>query len=209
MSSGTIISEATQVCLQSFTNCLEVEELLKDEWAENRLADFNLWISGTGALAGGRASLDHRLRAKPEARAVIANLLRLLAETVEKCKTSSQIRSLSWFMQLLTGLEAIRRFPKLSTMTMAGIRFYRPRAFRSEPSPLGRMSLCRMILCQMNSWKSSLNHHSQAPHCVRVCRVLRQFSTSLLGLPSRSDNQASAQDCKEQIIYSDQKITKT
>ncbi|KAM0454209.1 hypothetical protein ACHAPV_008479, partial [Trichoderma viride] len=89
MSSSTIISEATQVCLQSFTNCLEVEELLKDEWAENRLADFNLWISGTGALAGGRASLDHRLRAKPEARAVIANLLRLLAETVDKCKTSS------------------------------------------------------------------------------------------------------------------------
>jgi hypothetical protein len=93
MSSGTIISEATDVCLQSFTNCLEVEELLKDEWAENRLADFNLWVSGTGALAGRRASLDHRLRTKPEACAVIANLLRLLAGTVDECKNLSQIRS--------------------------------------------------------------------------------------------------------------------
>lgn len=94
MSSDAFISEATDQCLQSFINCLEVEELLNDEWAENRLADFNLWVSGTGALAGGRASLDHRLRAKPEARAVIANLLRLLAGTVDKCKTLSQIRPL-------------------------------------------------------------------------------------------------------------------
>lgn len=107
MSSGPIISEATYVCLKSFTNCLEVEELLKDEWAEDRLADFNLWVSGTGALAGGRASLDHRLRAKPEARAVIANLLLLLSATVDKCKVLSQIRSSYQHMQLLTGFEVI------------------------------------------------------------------------------------------------------
>ncbi|KAL7966317.1 ankyrin repeat-containing domain protein [Trichoderma sp. SZMC 28014] len=86
MSSDTSISEATRACLQSF---IEVEELLKDEWAENRLGDFNLWISGTGALADGRASLDHRLRDTPEERPIIANLLLLLAGIVDKCKTSS------------------------------------------------------------------------------------------------------------------------
>lgn len=58
--------------------------VMKDEWAENRLADFNIWVSGIGASARNRASLDSRL--KPEACEAIANLLRLLAGVVDECK---------------------------------------------------------------------------------------------------------------------------
>jgi hypothetical protein len=79
------IFEATTVCLQSFTDCLAVKELMRNEWAENRLADFNLWISGTGALARSRASLDSRLAPRPEAASVIANVLQLLSGTVDEC----------------------------------------------------------------------------------------------------------------------------
>lgn len=86
-SSNNIISEATTTCLQSFTDYLKVE---KNEWAENRLADFNLWISGIGASSPSRASLDSRLALKPEAREVIANLLRLLAGVVDDCKSLGQ-----------------------------------------------------------------------------------------------------------------------
>ncbi|OCK88697.1 uncharacterized protein K441DRAFT_587699, partial [Cenococcum geophilum 1.58] len=86
MEVSRVIFEATAVCLQSFTDCLAVEALMTDEWAENRLADFNLWVSGIGASARGRASLDSRMALKPEAREVIANLLRLLAGVVDECK---------------------------------------------------------------------------------------------------------------------------
>lgn len=65
-----------------------------DEWAENRLADFNLWVSGIGALAPGRASLDSRLALKPEALQIITNLLRLLTLTVDECKRLGQAEPL-------------------------------------------------------------------------------------------------------------------
>lgn len=86
MEVSRVIFEATAVCLQSFTDCLAVEALMTDEWAENRLADFNLWVSGIGASAHSRASLDSRMALKPEARDVIANLLCLLAGVVDECK---------------------------------------------------------------------------------------------------------------------------
>ena len=101
MEVSRVIFEATAVCLQSFTDCLAVEALMTDEWAENRLADFNLWASGIGASARGRASLDSRLALKPEAREVIANLLRLLAGVVDECKKLGQAEPRSPSRQLL------------------------------------------------------------------------------------------------------------
>lgn len=90
MEVSRVISEATAVCSQSFTDCLAIEALMTDEWAENRLADFNLWVSGIGASAHGRASLDSRLALKLETREVIVNLLRLLAGVVDECKELGQ-----------------------------------------------------------------------------------------------------------------------
>ena len=92
MEDSRVIFEATAVCFQSFRDCLAVEALMTDEWAENRLADFNLWVSGIGASARSRASLDSRMALKPEARDVIANLLRLLAGVVDECKKLGQAR---------------------------------------------------------------------------------------------------------------------
>ncbi|KAL9618681.1 MAG: hypothetical protein Q9160_006648 [Pyrenula sp. 1 TL-2023] len=77
------ISKAAAACLERFNLCVELEPLMIGEWAENRLADFNLWDAGIGASAKGRASLDSRLALKYEAREIIANLLRLLAEVID------------------------------------------------------------------------------------------------------------------------------
>ena len=60
--------------------------LAKGEWAENRLADFNLWVYSSGAAAKGRASLDSRLSLKPETQNVIVNLLYSLSKLVDECK---------------------------------------------------------------------------------------------------------------------------
>jgi hypothetical protein len=79
------VFDATAACRESFVKCQKVEGLMKEEWAENRLADFNLWASGIGASARNQASLDARLALSPDARDVIANLLRLLNTVVEEC----------------------------------------------------------------------------------------------------------------------------
>ena len=92
MEAGGQIKKAAQQCVEGFTQCLEVPALKENEWAENRLADMNLWISGTGACARGRASLDSRLVSRPEACDVIANLLRLLNTVIGECRTQSQIQ---------------------------------------------------------------------------------------------------------------------
>ncbi|KAJ5638441.1 hypothetical protein N7528_000831 [Penicillium herquei] len=83
------IAEVVQTCVDGLVECLVVAALMKNEWAENRLADLNLWISGTGALARGRASLDHRLATRPEVREVVLNSLRLLSTMIDECKEAS------------------------------------------------------------------------------------------------------------------------
>ncbi|KAL7817973.1 hypothetical protein V8C44DRAFT_209126 [Trichoderma aethiopicum] len=80
------IQEAAEQCLESLRACIKVEQLKQDAWAENRLADLNLWIAGLGVLASSRPSLDTRLREKPAIRDVVANLLGLLALIVDKCR---------------------------------------------------------------------------------------------------------------------------
>lgn len=101
MADSAIIFDATAVCLENFNDCLTVEVLMRNEWAENRLADFNLWASGTGASARGRASLDSRLALQAEARDVIANLLRLLAVLIDECKKLGRTKPSSLSRQLL------------------------------------------------------------------------------------------------------------
>lgn len=82
-----LIHEASERCVESFTKCLEFPALQENQWAENRLADMNLWISNIGACARGRASLDSRLASRPDAHDVILNLLRLLAILIDECRT--------------------------------------------------------------------------------------------------------------------------
>lgn len=89
------IKEAAQQCVDLFTRCLQNPPLMENEWAENRLADMNLWISGTGACARGRASLDSRLASRPEAHDVIVNLLRLLSTMIDECLKRSQTQVFS------------------------------------------------------------------------------------------------------------------
>ncbi|RSL76302.1 hypothetical protein CEP51_010085 [Fusarium floridanum] len=85
MQAQSTIFDATAACRKSFVECQTFQVLAKAEWAENRLADFNLWASGIGASTRNRASLDARLALRPDARDVIVNLLRLLNALVEGC----------------------------------------------------------------------------------------------------------------------------
>lgn len=83
---GQNIADVTVSCLKHFNECIGVESLMVDEWAENRLADFNIWIFGTGATARGKASLDSRLAARPETKDIIVELLHHLGVLTRQCK---------------------------------------------------------------------------------------------------------------------------
>lgn len=79
------IQDATTACLEAFAECQAVDQLRSNGWADHRLADFTLWASGTGALARQKASLDHRLAARPDVLELIASMLRVLCLAVKDC----------------------------------------------------------------------------------------------------------------------------
>lgn len=87
MATEETIADVTVLCLKHFNDCLVVEPLMADEWAENRLADFNIWIFSVGATACGRASLDSRLASSPGTQEIIVELLRLLDKLICQCKS--------------------------------------------------------------------------------------------------------------------------
>ena len=86
------IDEAATACRQHLQQRVDFSILSPsgdDEWARKRLADFNLWISSSGALA--KHSLDERLAAQPEARNVLVNLLCLLEVFLSQCQTTGEL----------------------------------------------------------------------------------------------------------------------
>ncbi|KIW11596.1 hypothetical protein PV08_10897 [Exophiala spinifera] len=82
------IAQASRDCRQSFTQCLSISGLMREEWAENRLADFNLWAAGVGASAHPLASLDRRLMSQPETYEIVLGLLTMLRVMVDRCVES-------------------------------------------------------------------------------------------------------------------------
>ncbi|PFH61505.1 hypothetical protein XA68_17162 [Ophiocordyceps unilateralis] len=85
MEAQPTIYDATASCRKALVECQGFELLMKNEWAENRLADFNLWASGIGASVRNRTSLDSRLGLRPDARDIVTNLLQLLQAEAEGC----------------------------------------------------------------------------------------------------------------------------
>jgi hypothetical protein len=85
------IYNATEDCRKSFQRCLAIQELMVDEWAENRLADFNLWAAGLGASAKPELSLDTRLSNDPGAREVVIGLLLTLKAYIEQCEQLGKV----------------------------------------------------------------------------------------------------------------------
>lgn len=79
------ISNAFIACRQSFEDCLTIRSLMNKQWAENRLAEFNLWAARIGA-SKKRASLDERLAFRLEMRENLTNLLLTLKSFVDDCK---------------------------------------------------------------------------------------------------------------------------
>ncbi|KLP15961.1 1-phosphatidylinositol-4,5-bisphosphate phosphodiesterase [Fusarium fujikuroi] len=81
-------------CLEAFQLCLAFrspepnlsnQQASHDERFEYRLADFNLWIDGIGALAPSKASLDARLSERPIDLSLVKGNLVMLFQSLEDC----------------------------------------------------------------------------------------------------------------------------
>ncbi|KAF7179990.1 hypothetical protein CNMCM7691_009043 [Aspergillus felis] len=83
MAGQRAIYDATLACHQVLRDLGALPVL--EEWAEDCLADLNLWANGAGALKVGKASLDARLSLNLDAKIFVVNLLRMLQGFVEKC----------------------------------------------------------------------------------------------------------------------------
>lgn len=83
---------ATERCRKSLEGCCEVDSLMGGHWAENRLADFNLWSAGVGASASRQASLDRRLRFHRDTKFVFLGLLSTLWEWTERYKELGRLQ---------------------------------------------------------------------------------------------------------------------
>ena len=79
------IFSATALARRGLEECLSIPFLMHNEWAENRLMDFNLWASGVGASAKPPTGLDQRLNSQPDVRAVILGLLSTLTTFIDMC----------------------------------------------------------------------------------------------------------------------------
>jgi hypothetical protein len=77
------ISTLTESCLSKF----EEQQLIKQPGGfgqlERRLADFNLWVDGVGALAKPGASLDYRLRGREKDVVLVKTVLTMLADSLD------------------------------------------------------------------------------------------------------------------------------
>ncbi len=91
---STEIASATKACLNNFEKCLSVAALRRDEWAENRLAEFHFWINSVGALATSKASLDARLQVANETQVhfTVLKLLNLLNTLLGRCISTGMIQ---------------------------------------------------------------------------------------------------------------------
>lgn len=79
--SADSVLELTKSCVLRFEQLLKSKK--RTELVESRLADFNLWADGVGALAKPGASLDSRLRGRASDLALVKNILFMLADSLD------------------------------------------------------------------------------------------------------------------------------
>lgn len=79
------ISTLTESCISKFdkllASCTQGSQRMKS--LESRLADFNLWAGGVGALARPGASLDSRLHGRANDLSLVKNVLIMLADSLD------------------------------------------------------------------------------------------------------------------------------
>lgn len=81
--SAASVLKLTESCISKFERLLVLQNPRRIELLESRLADFNLWADGVGALAKPGLSLDSRLQGRVNDLALVKNILIMLADSLD------------------------------------------------------------------------------------------------------------------------------
>lgn len=84
------IQALTTSCSSKFEELLALQNQSRTERLETRLADFNLWADGVGALAKPGFSLDTRLKGRVNDLALVKNVLFMLADSLDYLASLSE-----------------------------------------------------------------------------------------------------------------------
>ena len=79
------ISSLTKECLALFQDCQEHQSLSGGDFIGRMSARFHWWSLGIGAAKTGRSSLDHRIKARGDVRAILFDLLDSLKISLRAC----------------------------------------------------------------------------------------------------------------------------
>ena len=175
MAAGTIFAESS-ACQAALTTCLSEEELTKHGWAENRLADFNLWAAGIGALANGRTSLDHRLELLPETRDVVSGLLQHLTAIVQRCVHLGRLEDEQ--LALYIGLTVfLARAHASDDLSDAGHTSYHEEEVQSQTSESSSNSSSTADGTELKLRRMKKKVESRLDQLVRLAASLRRAGT--------------------------------
>lgn len=80
----TPLQHVGSACQQAIESCQAFEPLMRQQWARNRLIDFNLWAASVGLFAGRKNALDYRLAQYPDVSRVLLSLMSTLADLASR-----------------------------------------------------------------------------------------------------------------------------
>lgn len=80
----TPLQHAGKACQQAIESCEAIEPLMHQQWARNRLIDFNRWAAGVGLFASRKNALDYRLAQYPDVTRVLLSIMKILADTASR-----------------------------------------------------------------------------------------------------------------------------
>jgi hypothetical protein len=84
------VADLTKTCHLVFSQCLTYHSLQKNQWAEDRLADFNIWAERVGALAASQASFDSQFQSPPRELIFVKGFLVLLQGFLNQCVSCAE-----------------------------------------------------------------------------------------------------------------------
>ncbi|WDK15148.1 hypothetical protein CGRA01v4_06429 [Colletotrichum graminicola] len=85
------IFTASFSCHESLRRCVDRYAPFDDDWASQRLIDFNMWSAASGALDDGRYSLDNKLILTKTTSTVVSDLVGLVSVFVDACSPSPSL----------------------------------------------------------------------------------------------------------------------
>lgn len=91
--SSISVTDLSRQCIAAFETCMHHESLMNHEWAENRSADFNLFVDSIGPLSTSDTSLYSLFESRPDDLRLLKSVLIMLKDFLCQCISCAEAQS--------------------------------------------------------------------------------------------------------------------